>query len=106
MFGIVTIYCLCIIIYNMTIIIKDIIAVHKGKLHENSDHYQHLISQMATNAKRSKSERKCTYSCNRMIAIHKRWFDTDTTGWIIVMCLNEMIEIILQTIALLQYNGY
>eukprot|EP01084_Bolivina_argentea_P103894 186066_1 len=43
---------------------------------------------------------------NKIVAFYDKYFGTDTNGWIIMLFFYEIVEIIIQSQALLVYNGY
>eukprot|EP01084_Bolivina_argentea_P242428 406689_1 len=112
-FAFIALYALAIIVYNIVTIITDIINVKSDKLYTKSKLYkEHLLQCAATNSKMIKSSKKPTkqYKCIRVLGVVKEWFGvyfgSDTTGWILRSFTAEYVEIIIQTIALLLYNGY
>ena len=87
MFGFVTMYCLGIIIYSITTLIQDIIAIKKDKLHEKSESYKYLLDQLKLNngQNTTKIEENLMNKFKCIQSLYKRLLGTDTTGWIIKM---------------------
>eukprot|EP01083_Nonionella_stella_P043974 118610_1 len=98
LFGLMSMYCVLIMVYNTVSIIYDVMDVHKDTLHTRSQLYE---AQQTTAVKIHKEP------CFGQM---RKWYDEylamDTTGWVIVMLIHECMEILLQSSALLMYNGY
>eukprot|EP01083_Nonionella_stella_P168520 569140_1 len=100
LFAFIAVYASIIIVYNLITIIRDITSVSKGTLHTKSKLYKDYKRQLQSQPQTKQGkENKCNV-----------WFRTymaeDTTGWIIKSALNEITELIIQSQALLLYNGY
>eukprot|EP01083_Nonionella_stella_P043973 118605_1 len=118
LFGFISMYCVVIMIYNIMTIVYDVTDVNKNRLHTKSPLYRDGLRQQnggnVQQGRRSKtsiqnSKAKESLMLNKFRAVRKwydKYFATDTTGWIIVMFIHECMEIVLQSQALLMYNGY
>ena len=88
----------------------DIVAIKKGSLHKKSKFYKHMIRHTnnvhAGLNNNPKKENVWKIRCRFLKDWYNKWFGTDATGWIIRMIVTECIEIIIQTNALLLYNGF
>eukprot|EP01083_Nonionella_stella_P017682 49529_1 len=103
LFGFVALYCLVIIIYNIFTIATDIFHVSKGTLHTQSNVY---IKSNKSKPTSRKQQSMCMIRLDKWRQTYKEITAPDTTGWVMQMCISEMIEIILQSNALMLYNGH
>eukprot|EP01084_Bolivina_argentea_P182215 314615_1 len=95
--GFVVVYCAVVILYSLYSMSTDIWYATKNKLHEQSQ----LFRVQIANSSKTESSTLSTY-----ISKLTAYFAVDTIGWILLMFFNEILEIILQSQALLLYNGY
>eukprot|EP01083_Nonionella_stella_P098034 275595_1 len=116
-FGLMSLYCVAILVYNIVSIVSDVIDVNKNTLHTKSQLYEdRLRQQPGGNVQSTPQTNRIQGNATKesLVLNHfrklKKWYDEhlamDTTGWIIVMFLHECMEIVLQSISLLMYNGY
>eukprot|EP01083_Nonionella_stella_P105106 302167_1 len=110
LFGCISMYCVVIIMYGVATIVLDVIDVRSNTLHTKSPLYHDLLRQQGQQTAKiqNKTQKEpLLLNCFRKV---RKWYDRylamDTTGWIMVMFIHEFLEIILQSQALFQYNGY
>eukprot|EP01084_Bolivina_argentea_P022669 42136_1 len=108
MFGLISVYCTIIIIFNIITLSSDMVSANKNLLHTKSPLYKEYekannIQQIQISTKQNESRRG--RFIRRVKTFDNKHCSPDTTGWIVMMCSNEIIEIILQSQALLLYNG-
>eukprot|EP01083_Nonionella_stella_P249005 861460_1 len=103
-------YCVVIIMHGVATIVLDVIDVRSNTLHTKSPLYHDLLRQQGQQTAKiqNKTQKEpLLLNCFRKV---RKWYDRylamDTTGWIMVMFIHEFLEIILQSQALFQYNGY
>eukprot|EP01084_Bolivina_argentea_P075948 137632_1 len=108
LYGLLTFYCICIIFYNLFNIIMDIIYVANNKLHTKSKQYKNhqRQQQTVTQNQKPKIEPKSKSLFRKVSKICGKYMATDTSGWIISCFISELVEIFVQSQALLLYNGY
>eukprot|EP01084_Bolivina_argentea_P051738 95166_1 len=109
LFGIIALCCLYIFISNIIIIIIDIIYVKQNKLHTKSESYKYFMSNkhVQLQQQQPKTEISCfKRTLRKMINFYGGKLGIDTTGWIIRNVISELTEIVVQSQALLLYNGY
>eukprot|EP01084_Bolivina_argentea_P316793 549200_1 len=97
LFGLISLYCLVIILYGMGATINDIIDVKNNTLHQRAYQYRN---------RHAKTTNECQSYFNQMRAFYSAHLSADAVGWIIMMFGAELIEIILQYQALYLYNVY
>ena len=92
--------------------VVDIIAFKKNILHKKSWKYRKYQTKKEIDPNRKTSLKKQAVNIWKLIydsslySIYRKYFGVDTKGWIVVKTIRELIEIILQSQALLLYNGY
>eukprot|EP01083_Nonionella_stella_P117478 350179_1 len=105
-FGLLTLYCLYIMVYNIYSVITDCVHASRNELHKTSQLYQHFMeNQNKTNTAihgESCLRRASRYSS----ALWSKYMGDHTTGWIVRGVISETMEILIQTQALFLYNGY
>ena len=113
LFIICGIYAGIIVIYNLFMTIMDLVYVKKEKLHSKSIafNYKKIANQININAENSNSSSngcrsKVTLFWKRIHSFWKKNFRNDTIFWLVMSFLCEIIEFVLQSLALLLYNGY
>eukprot|EP01083_Nonionella_stella_P160074 522932_1 len=97
LFGLISLYCLVIILYGVGATINDIIDVKNNTLHQRAYQYRN---------RHAKTTNECQSYFNQMRAFYRAHFSADAVGWITIMFGTELIEIILQYQVLYLYNGY
>eukprot|EP01083_Nonionella_stella_P052304 138820_1 len=97
LFGLISLYCLCIIIFNIVTIVSNIIDVARNTLHTKSKWYK-----LETTKNTSKWKDKMT----KYKTVFDEYFGTDSSAWVIRIFVMEAMEIALQTNALFIYNGF
>ena len=117
-YGLISVYLVIIIFYNLITLIMDIVVIAKYKLHTKSSLYERHIRSLQktnssiTNTPNNKKEVRRTLSrkCNKFkkmyLQFYFKYFVNDTTGWIILKFMSECTEIMVQSQALLLYNGH
>ena len=110
-FVLFTVYGVCIFLYGLYSLIKDRIAVKKRKLYQSAPKFENYVKNNNNlNQNGVIQQQKPQHPINACIERWKRKFDehfgTDTDLHIARTLLFEILEIILQTFALLLYNGY
>eukprot|EP01083_Nonionella_stella_P183840 665390_1 len=106
LFGLISLYCLIVILYMIVATVNDIIDIANNTLHQRARVYRY--QQSATGAKQTKVQKESIW-LNYFVAFkdfYKANFSTDAFGWIVIMFSTEVIEIIVQYNALWLYNGY
>eukprot|EP01084_Bolivina_argentea_P013130 24602_1 len=116
LFGLLSIYLLVIIFYNTITLIIDIVYITKGRLHTKSVLYGKYMRSLKKSAPKisnkpsSKKEAKFARNWSKFTkcywTTYYKYFVNDTFGWIILKFTSEFTEFILQSQALLLYNGY
>eukprot|EP01083_Nonionella_stella_P183841 665396_1 len=102
LFGLISLYCLLVILYMIVATVNDIIDIANNTLHQRALFYRY--QQPGT----SKVKKESIW-LNYFVAFkdfYKANFSTDAFGWIVIMFSTEVIEIIVQYNALWLYNGY
>eukprot|EP01083_Nonionella_stella_P127285 385610_1 len=97
LFGFNALFCVVVIVYNLITIVVDIMWLSRHQLHTKSEYF----STQQTNTKGT-NER----AFSRVKDVYRTYFDDDTTGWIILHIVGELLEFFIQTSALLLYGGY
>ena len=126
LFLIMSIFCAFIILFSLTNIIIDIYYIHRDTLHKRSKFYRlyqnKKSSPKPSNIKQKRDQTeisssstsrsgkswkktmvKCMQSYNNM---YFAYLAQDTTGWIVLKFMSEISELLVQSNALLIYNGY
>eukprot|EP01083_Nonionella_stella_P274052 930086_1 len=106
LFGLISLYCLIVILYMIVATVNDIIDIANNTLHQRARVYRY--QQSATGAKQTKVQKEAIW-LNYFVAFkdfYKANFSTNAFGWIVIMFSTEVIEIIVQYNALWLYNGY
>eukprot|EP01083_Nonionella_stella_P089477 249653_1 len=102
-FGILSIYCLLILIYTVITLTEDIIFVKRNCLHTKSTQFDHYTSNKSKSVSKSNKKENICKQCS---VIYLKYLGVDTVGFVVWMFINEIIEIVIQSNALLLYNGY
>eukprot|EP01083_Nonionella_stella_P226910 805389_1 len=108
-FGLLTVCWLVVIIYNMYTLINDFMHASKKTLHQTSQMYKYFMehqNQINGAAQPPKIESWCQRMIRSMNTFWMKYMSNDTTGWIVRGVISEIMEITIQTQALLLYNGY
>eukprot|EP01083_Nonionella_stella_P102201 290569_1 len=109
LFGCISLYCFGIIVFNIITIVSDIGHVSRNQLHTKSKLYleaQTIKFQKETVHSTSTSGSKIKGKVASLKHIWREYFANDTFAWTIRNALSQIIEIIIQSNALLLYNGY
>eukprot|EP01083_Nonionella_stella_P195393 719810_1 len=109
LFGLLGVYCLCIIVYNVYTLVIDCRSASKNELHTRSRLYRYFIENQTQMNTASQPPHIDSWLRRKMFDLRECWLKymvTDTTGWIIRGVLYEISEIIVQTNACALYNGY
>eukprot|EP01083_Nonionella_stella_P016088 44970_1 len=107
-FGLISVYCLCIIVYNIHSLITDVISASGNKLHTTSKRYKDFMDNQkrTNNVTPPKVDSWCTRKCRIVVGLWDKYMSHDTTGWVVKGIMSEICEIVVQTNALFLYNGY
>eukprot|EP01083_Nonionella_stella_P303474 1050693_1 len=110
LFALTSLYCALIIAYTVKETLEDIICIHRNILHKKSSLYiyqgMHNNTNRISHTAGAKGEGIWLNCFRNMRAWYKANAAADTSFWIAMMFANEFIEILLQSQALLLYNGY
>eukprot|EP01084_Bolivina_argentea_P089004 160693_1 len=98
-FSLLACFCLCVVIYSLYSLIKDMQAIHKQTLYLKAPKMKNYLRQNNGNVT---ARNKIAETC---LCVNK-YFGIDSKLYIFKMILLETAEIIVQTFALLLYNGY
>eukprot|EP01083_Nonionella_stella_P071740 192874_1 len=93
-FACFTVFCIFAFIYGVYTLAVDISAIQQHKLYTKSTKFAHFIANNQAKPTKPRSDR--TISC----------FTTDSKAYVALMFGSEIWEIIVQSSALLFYNGY
>eukprot|EP01083_Nonionella_stella_P106358 306793_1 len=107
-FALLSLYCLIVSTYTVIALILDIIHVKHNRLHTKSTpfvDYTNNKSQTQQNIP-PKKEKRASVVFKACMDTYKLYCGVDTSLWIVWMFSNEIIEIVIQSNALLLYNGY
>eukprot|EP01083_Nonionella_stella_P194517 717417_1 len=102
-FGLLAVYCVIILIYTLITLLFDILFVKRNCLHTKSRQFDHHLNHKSKDVSNPNKTEKLYKNC---LVIYQKYLGVDTVGWVIWMFINEMIEIVIQSNALLLYNGY
>ena len=111
LFGITALYCFIVIAITIINLIIDIVSLYHGTLHKRSKFYKHkdLRKQEKMSAETSSCSQKCCQLWHNFIRwesqTYFKYFAQDTTCWIVFKFTSEISEILLQSNALVMYNG-
>eukprot|EP01083_Nonionella_stella_P106357 306791_1 len=105
LFGLLSLYCLIISIYTITTLILDIIHVKHNRLYTKSKQFVHYTNNKSQNVSKKK-EKRVHAIWKQCKDIYTLYCGVDTTSWIVRTLTSEIIEIVIQSNALLLYNGY
>eukprot|EP01083_Nonionella_stella_P076407 208187_1 len=108
-FGLLTVYCVVLIIYNMYTLITDCMHASQRTLHETSKKYKYFMehhNNINAAAQPPTIESRCQRIMRCVDTFWSKYMGNDTTGWIIRGVISEITEIAIQTQALMLYNGY
>eukprot|EP01083_Nonionella_stella_P054264 143311_1 len=108
-FGLLTVYCFCACVYNISTLITDSIRAFKNTLHTTSERYKCFLEHQngaKTTAKPPKVETRCRRGMRHVGMLWSKYMANDTSGWVIRCVISELLELSIQTQALLLYNGY
>ena len=102
LFAASSLFLLSVVVYNAFTIITDINSALRGTLHQKAQAAQPLVggagaAQQISFIHSIKSTIKSRFG---------KMFLLDTTGWILVKFLTEIVEFTIQSKALFEYNGY
>eukprot|EP01083_Nonionella_stella_P228386 809465_1 len=105
-FGLLSVYFVCTILYNLGTLIHDIVYVSREKLHTTSKQYQYLTENQQNNVSPPKTDTWCHRKIRDLTIWWREYMSDDTTAWILRGVISEMLELLIQTQALLLYGGY
>eukprot|EP01083_Nonionella_stella_P164371 543749_1 len=105
LFALTSIYCVVIIAYGVGETVRDIVDVKNNTLHKQSYLYRHQHASGGNQGK-VKAESMWLNYFRTIRAWYKKYLSNDTSAWIVLMFIGEVIEISVQCQALLLYNGY
>ena len=113
LFSLFTVYCVGILIYGIYNLIKDLIAIKQKKLYQYAPKFKDYIRDQRNLKNKHHGIIHHKQLQHPINACFERWkhrydkiFGTDTNGYIVRTMIMETWEIMLQTFALLLYNGY
>eukprot|EP01083_Nonionella_stella_P248165 859521_1 len=102
--------CFCLIVYNVYTLAHDCKHASRHTLHQTSTLYKYFMqNQQNTSNQKPLFAALNIESLNIVFRLHQWWskyMANDTTGWVMSGIVSEIVEITIQTQALLLYNGY
>ena len=104
LFALIALYCLLVIMYGVATLCADIASVAKGTLHTKSRLYRRRITLLY--ALTPNCLDACVARLRHCKGVYDRYFETDSTAWICLKIGGDILEMVLQSQALLLYNGY
>eukprot|EP01083_Nonionella_stella_P135456 412062_1 len=113
-FGCLMLTCFCLIVYILCTLVADCVHVSRNDLHTISNLYQDFENQKQTKKASPPKHENCYSWCVKHVSpqwqhLNVWWLKlmaSDTTGWIVKGLISELVEIVIQTNALLLYNGF
>ena len=107
LFGAVSVYCFGILTFSLYRLISDLIDVHRRTLHEKSNGFKKYLENKKQHKITNKvHEDKKPSRMQQIMTFYFKLCGADTTGWILSKFVSEITEFLLQSNALLLYNGY
>eukprot|EP01083_Nonionella_stella_P032660 89381_1 len=99
--------CFGIIVYNIYTLVHDFKHASRKTLHQTSKLYEYFIKhQTNTSNQKPMIDSRFQRIIRYLNALWSKYMANDTTGWVIRVIVSEIVEITIQTQALLLYNGY
>eukprot|EP01083_Nonionella_stella_P081792 225519_1 len=105
LFALVAVYALVIIMYNLFTMVSDIISIANNTIHTKSGLFT-IDSNKTETIDSNKTLSKLISKCRHCASFYVKYLGSDTTGWIVISFISEISEFLLQSQALLLYNGY
>eukprot|EP01084_Bolivina_argentea_P024986 46499_1 len=105
-FSLFTIYAIIVFIYGIYSILVDFIAIRNHKLYESAPKYKIYLKTLNNNYTVKKTPNVFIAFIMKLKFQYELYFGIDTYYSVARMIIMEMYEIMLQTFALLLYNGY
>eukprot|EP01083_Nonionella_stella_P306926 1076857_1 len=96
-FGLNALFCVIVMVYNVITMIMDMRDC--VRLHTKSRYF-------TANSLKHSRNRTHEHKMSRLKNAYHNYFDGDTTGWIILHIFGELLELFVQSQALLLYGGY
>eukprot|EP01083_Nonionella_stella_P295451 1004179_1 len=103
-FSLFTFCCASVLIYGLYSLISDIIAVHQQCLYQKSRKFKRNHSGLRRSS--ITDPHSATGLLSMIRSKYDLYFGLDKNGAILKMILMETVEIVMQSFALLLYNGY